>query len=885
MDIEKYKSKSVCKLKKGFVMLGPEINNITYKNVKYFNEPNNSNNNVTDNKQLTSETLQKGLSNSSGPATIIINGKEYADYKNNEAVRLDLAVVLGSKGFTSEQVNKILDSEDAEQVQKMLKEGIDAFDETHATENRKDNVLLMDKDRYAKIDNFEKQEKLPENTVQDSFKKQFPQDDYPDLYKKDGSINERKAWNQFEDEVMFEAISGKSKADRIAELMQQGKSEAEAKKDVMAQNESFLKQEAIAQQKLNAGEELDEQAQKFIDARNGAHDFKKDAKQFSKNVQKVTERINNAIEKMNEWDWNKDLNNDQKEKIRNAVNKYNADQVANGGTPIDMFDENGNVPQEKKNLLYQFIMDQVTGTDAQVNKSAKKGNFFQKLFTKRNIEFSEKKASRDLGLNKKDIEKMGFDWENQISLGKTLLDGVGPAFLGAVFGAAVGKSDSAFDTDTQSDSQTATAKIDPQTISSSHSYSGAVDYMVNGEVVMQIPYSGVIDCVQEIAGKVVNKTATATATATAAASASVSAVLPAALIAGTTAMINSAVNQGINGQEKDIYNGNLYQVLSTKGEASLQNPDDVAKLSGLDPDKNTEEYNLARDIASYYFDEDGKTFHKQEFLADWQYNGGYNSKYLNTQEAAMWLQKLKERGPIKSNKINNNVIVSIPPEVLKAIAFDISGNGDLYPLQGSQAFRIDTYEGIGSDGEARDTVKMSNRGVNPEITEAQQKANVNKNRAQYVVASAPDGRIAVEPGITDVDGVTINNFEQPKTITMNDVTNGKKHIYKYELVDTETALKQWPSLKNEQGPFYKLVGVTDENGKAIVNPNKKDEVFSLNLVQPEPVIQRMTDETGKLVDVEIHRFEYNLYQNKNHPGSNNSSIDNRKGPDFWTRGR
>lgn len=197
---------------------------------------------------------------------------------------------------------------------------------------------------------------------------------------------------------------------------------------------------------------------------------------------------------------------------------------------------------------------------------------------------------------------MGFAWENQINWGKVMTDGVAPALLGAAFGAAVADKDKGFATDSKTANANAVATVDGQTIRESKPYSGSVDYKVNGETVMQIPYDGVVDFVKEIAGKTVTATDSQTAVANASATASVSAVLPAAIIAGTTAMVHSMYDQGVNGQEKDIFRGHLLDTISRRDE-ELKTPEDILRACGMKESKNNQQYRLARDILSYYYDD------------------------------------------------------------------------------------------------------------------------------------------------------------------------------------------------------------------------------------------------------------------------------------------
>lgn len=785
-----------------------------------------------------------------GPSITITDNENHEITFENYASDRRFDRYLAGNGFSSEQIDDILAEKDPAKVQAKIKAGLDA-----QGEKNKSGTLVLDKDRYAKLEPF-KEEKHLENSPEKALKDRFSKEEYPDLYNKKGELKTNKAWKEFENQTFIASkFGGKSEKARIEEFVAQGKSEAEAKKNVKAQNESILKQEELVQNKKLNGETLTEAEQEFVDLREGAHDVAKSTKKFSKNVEKVTERINEAIDKMNKWDWNKDLNASQREKIKTAVKNYGKDQIM-PNLYNDMFDESGNL--KNKNMLYQFVMDRVTGTDAQVNKSAKKGGFFAKIFKKQNEEYTEKAASRDLGLNKKDIENMGFAWENQINWGKVMTDGVGPALLGAAFGTAV--ADKAHDSKTAE--ANAVATVDGQTIKESKTYSGAVDYKVNGETVMQIPYDGVVDFVKEIAGKTVTDHDAKTALATA----SVSAVLPAAIIAGTTAMVHSMYDQGVNGQEKDIFRGHLLDTIQTS-KAELKTPDHVLKACGMKETKNNQQYQLAKEILSYYYDEKG-TLHTTELEADWKYNAGYRSKYLNMEEGAMWLDQLKKKGPIRS--INNKVKVTIPPEVMRQIVYDIQGNGDLAPITGTQVIRVDDYEAKGAEAEARDYRTMDRNKVARDITNEAQLANVDKNRAQYVVANAPAGeKIQVQPRV--IDGQ--NDYNTPSVITMTDVTNGVKHTFTYELVTNES---QYPSLANETGPFYKLIGAEDAQGNSILNKTSHDEIFKLNLVENEPEVRNVQDEKGNPVDVEIRRNDYNLVQpNENYPGFGTSSVNNK----------
>lgn len=790
---------------------------------------------------VTGDALQTALQGKK-EMKITINGTKYD--LSTQAGKNALGDFLVKNGYEFSEVMSMLENPLGIDMGK-IKEKLDIHDADPANKKgRADNVLLLDADRYAKVEPFSEQPTLPENQFFNSLKETFPKEKYPKLYKKDGSLNEGKAWKELEKEALFEGFYGKSRKDRIAELIAQGKSQESAEAVVNAQNAQILKVEENIERKRmqDSSYEPTEEEQKILDARTGAHDLIKNMKTLKKNVDKSTKRINNAIDKMNSWDWNKDLNKDQQERIRNAVLTYSKDQArainpnASEAEQLEIynaiFDENGNVPKEKKNAFYQFMMDYVVGTDGQVNKSAKKGNFFQKLFQKRNMEGTEKRASRELGMDKKDIEKMGFDWEGQINWGKALLDGIPAGALGAVFGAALSRSDASSDSATAH----AEAKIDAQDISGETPYSGSVDYMVNGEVVMQIPYNGVVKCLHHIPGAFASDSQTATAFS----EAKVSAVLPSALIATGAAVLNSAVDQGINGNEADVFNNNLYQVLSTKGDVALaQDPDDptgntpidipsgVAKRAGLKP--GTAEFRLASDIVKYYIDDKGE-FHKTEFLTDWQYNGGYDSKYLNKEEAAMWLNNLKERGPIKSNTPNNQVTGNIS-------------------VTGPLAYSINAFTGKDQGGLARTGA-----------------TGTHASNTTYDFAEGLSGEV-----ITSMKDPNASVTEQPDIIRGFDHSNqyGDVHEYRYEQLtsgEIEEAKRQGQLPRNlaSDAVIYKLVSVvdhahTDADGKPISIKSNHVELFQL-------------ESTEQNVNDNVTSNAFRLIQPKGFAGYNRSAI-------------
>ena len=786
---------------KGFVMSSPQIFGI-YKGQAITEATYNHLSDAEKSQVLTGEALQEAL-RGKNEMKITINGTEYD--LSTEAGKTNFTVYLAQHGYAADEIIALLDNPLGIDMNK-IKEKLDINDANPANRHgRADNVLLLDIDRYAKVEPFTPQPKVPENQFLEELKQMFPKAKYPKLYKKDGSLNERKAWKELEKELLFEGFYGKSRQDRIAELVTQGQSQESAETVVDAQNAQILRVEENIERKRaqDPSYQPTEEEQRILNARTGAHDLIKHMKKFKKNVDNSTKRINNAIQKMNNWHWT-DLKKDQQDKIRNAVLAYSKDQAlavnpnASETEQLAMynaiFDEVGNVPDEKKNAFYQFMMDYVVGTDGQVNKSAKKGNFFQKLFQKRNMEGTEKRASRELGLDKKDIENMGFDWEGQINWGKALLDGLPAGALGAVFGAALSNSDS----DSNSATAHAEARVDAQDITGETPYSGSVDYMVNGEVVMQIPYNGVVQCLHHIPGAFASDSQTATAFS----EAKISAVLPSALIATGAAVLNSAIDQGINGNEADVFRGNLSQILQTKGQDSLTQkpgdpqaehssnyiPENVALLAGIKP--GTDEFTLACKIVEYYVDDKGK-FHKTEFLTDWQYNGGYDSKYLNKEEAAVWLNDLKKRGPIKApdNQVVGNINIVDP-----------------------QAYRINAFTGKDQGGLER---PGATRTHSPNTT--------------YDFAEGLSGEV-----LTGMKDPNAEVTQQPDIIRGFDHSNqyNDMHEYRYEKltqaeIDAAKRQGQLPRNLASDAVIYKLVSVVDHAHNGISIKANNVELFQL----------------------------------------------------------
>ena len=290
--------------------------------------------------------------------------------------------------------------------------------------------------------------------------------------------------------------------------------------------------------------------------------------------------------------------------------------------------------------------------------------------------------------------------------------------------------------------------------------------------------------------------------------------------------------------------------------------------------KNNQQYQLAREILSYYYDEKG-TLHTTELEADWKYNAGYKSEYLNMEEGAMRLEQLKKKGRIRS--VDNKVKVTIPPEVINAIFHDIQGNGNLYNSNGD-VIRIDAYganDAVGSSAEARDTKTMNRNKVNPKETLEEQLQKQPTNKAQYAVSYVdkekhPDTvKINATPQVNS-DGS--RNFLQPEEITFVDSTNGKLHTYKFKLV-TDTS--KYPKLSHEQGPFYQVISGVDAQGNNILNPKKHVEIFRLDAKQHVAREMEVQDNKGALINAKILYYDYNMIQDsENYPGYGVSMVNN-----------
>ena len=87
---------------------------------------------------------------------------------------------LVRNGFNDDQIDEILAEKDPEKVQAKLKAGLDAHGE-----KKKSRTLVLDKDRYAKLEPF-KEEKPLENSPKKALEDRFSREEYPDLDNKKG---------------------------------------------------------------------------------------------------------------------------------------------------------------------------------------------------------------------------------------------------------------------------------------------------------------------------------------------------------------------------------------------------------------------------------------------------------------------------------------------------------------------------------------------------------------------------------------------------------------------------------------------------------------------------------------------------------------------------
>ena len=793
-------------------------------------------------KDLNQEQLIEAISGANKQKTITIDGKTF----ELSATNTKLATYLARLGYSDEEIAQFMEkSPDA------MKLSLASKKQQAKYNNRTNSMLLLDADRYAKLDNFEKQEKIKDNT-NTKLTNAFPKDKYPDLYKKDGTIKERKAWKVYEDQNFLNMYYAK-KLDGLSEEQKKPLIDM-LKQDPDKLLEQLKKDEKRVQSKLNSGYSLDQlsaEEQEIYNARKAAHAFKKDMKKFSHNVDKSVDRINNAIEKMNEWDWSM-LNKEQQTKIVSEYRRYMNDQnnADPNGTKIeDIFDESGNLKEGKKNHLYQFVADYVTGTDAQVNKSKKKGNFFQKIFSKRNKEGTEKWAARELGLNKKDIEKMGFDWENQIGIGQLLADTLPATTAGALFGLAVSSKNSASDSQTA----TATASTPAQTINEDIPYNGYLGYFVNGELVQNLPYTGVVNFTKSIPGVFSSESQTATATA----NAKTNAVLPSLLISTGVAALNSLYRQGTGAQEKDIFSNRILQYLTTH---DVFNVDDIIEKTGIKP--GSDEEKIARDITKYYFDENGK-FDSKTFATDWQYNSGYNSDYLNTSEAYVWLDQLRKNGGPKKPDVN--VTVNAGPDISEETITNVNNN--FFSSSNVQVgLNMESYptEAGGVDHGLVNKYKKYTKQINYDVTEAS-KLSVNKEKAlntkgkgQYQLVLSTEGTY-VRPR-TLADGTV--DYKVPQVVVISDNTNGKSHAFSYEYVRDD-----------EKGrPLYKRSQAVAVENNADISTQHEELYHLVRHENGAPRKEAKWDpETGKIVIYTVYNYEYDFHQD-NEEGTKKSSM-------------
>jgi len=783
-------------------------------------------------KNLTNEQLKEAISGAKNkPKTVTIDGKTF----ELSATNTKLAVYLARLGYSDEEIAQFMDKTPDE-----MKLSLASKKQQAKYNNRTNSMLLLDADRYAKLDNFEKQEKIKDNT-NTKLANAFPKDKYPDLYKKDGTIKERKAWKVYEDQNFLNMYYAKKLG---------GLSEEQQKplNDMLQQDpdkllEQLKKDEKRVQSKLNSGYSLDQlsaEEQEIYNARKAAHAFKKDMKKFSHNVDKSVDRINNAIEKMNEWDWSM-LNKEQQTKIVSEYRRYMNDQNnadPNGKQIEDIFDQNGNLKEGKKNHLYQFVADYVTGTDAQVNKSKKKGNFFQKIFSKRNKEGTEKWAARELGLNKKDIEKMGFDWENQIGIGQLLADTLPATAAGALFGLAVSSKNSASDSQTA----TATAGTPAQTINEDIPYNGYLGYFVNGELVQNLPYTGVVNFTKSIPGVFSSESKTATAIANAKANA----VLPSMLISTGVAALNSLYRQGTGAQEKDIFNNRILQYLTTH---DVSNVDDIIEKTGIKP--GSDEEKIAREITQYYFDKNDGKFDSKTFATDWQYNSGYNSDYLNTSEAYVWLDQLRKNGGPKKPDVN--VTVNVPPNVVNQVVTNI--NKELFDSTG-QKVSVQGIEGSVTEAGAADVARVMHHnnpqnyklGRNSALSSNKEAALNTKGKTPVQIVLSTEGT-EVEPRALN-DGT--KDYRVPNRVTVKDKTNdGTVNTRVYEFVE----------MRNNK-PIYKLVSVIRDDGKAY--KGNHEETYELNLIEhPDKTSFTYDKDSNTYYNTTAKFYEYDFLQGLN----------------------
>ena len=156
--------------------------------------------------------------------------------------------------------------------------------------------------------------------------------------------------------------------------------------------------------------------------------------------------------------------------------------------------------------------------------------------------------------------------------------------------------------------------------------------------------------------------------------------------------------------------------------------------------------------------------------------------------------------------------------------------------------------------------------------------DVDNLRAQATISHRTDKRTAVHVEPTIVGKV--RDFKQPKKITIEDETNGKKHTWTLEYRDRQATIDKYATqAKNlaqtrEDQAFYQRTGIV-ANGRSIVDPDNHVEIYSMN-VKATPKTVPVETPLGTLY-VEVITYEYNGEQNENHigVGANHTGIANK----------
>lgn len=177
-----------------------------------------------------------------------------------------------------------------------------------------------------------------------------------------------------------------------------------------------------------------------------------------------------------------------------------------------------------------------------------------------------------------------------------------------------------------------------------------------------------------------------------------------------------------------------------------------------------------------------------------------------------------------------------------------------------------------------DTKLFERNETDVSMSDETQVKNVDELRAQATISYRKDHKTAVHVEPKVVNGR--RNFDQPRQITIEDETNGKRHTWTLEYRDRKETIEKYAkqakklAQTNENQAFYERTGIV-ANGRSIVDPDNHVEIYSMG-VKATPKKVPVETPLGTLY-VEVITYEYNGEQNENHigVGANHTGIANK----------